>query len=79
MTDGLYPVTVPKWGIEMQEGTIVSWHAEEGGEVTRGDELIDIETDKIVKGLIAATDLYVGRTGVQNDDRTIVVLRKRPV
>jgi len=53
MTDGVYPVTVPKWGIEMQEGTIVSWHAEEGSEVTSGDELIDIETDKIVNTMEA--------------------------
>ena len=47
MTDQIYPVTVPKWGIEMQEGTIVDWHVSEGNEITRGDELIDIETDKI--------------------------------
>lgn len=53
MTDGVYPVTVPKWGIEMQEGTIIGWHASEGNEITRGDELIDIETDKIVNTLEA--------------------------
>lgn len=55
MTDGVYPVTVPKWGIEMQEGTIVGWHATEGNEITRGDELIDIETDKIVNTMEAPT------------------------
>jgi len=48
MNDGIYPVTIPKWGIEMQEGTIVQWHVAEGGEISRGEELIDIETDKIV-------------------------------
>jgi len=53
MTDGIYPVTVPKWGIEMQEGTVVDWHAEEGQELTRGDELIDVETDKIVNTMEA--------------------------
>ena len=53
MTDGVYPVTVPKWGIEMQEGTIVGWHAEEGNEINRGDELIDIETEKIVNTMEA--------------------------
>ena len=53
MTDGIYPVTVPKWGIEMQEGTITGWHVEEGAELTRGDELIDVETDKIVNTMEA--------------------------
>ncbi|MEE8339073.1 MAG: dihydrolipoamide acetyltransferase family protein [Xanthomonadales bacterium] len=55
MANGIYPVTVPKWGIEMQEGTIVGWHAEEGGEIARGDELVDIETDKIINTMEAPT------------------------
>jgi pyruvate dehydrogenase E2 component (dihydrolipoamide acetyltransferase) len=56
MTDGIYPVTVPKWGIEMQEGTVTGWHVEEGKELTRGDELIDVETDKIVNTMEAPSD-----------------------
>lgn len=53
MTGGIYPITIPKWGIEMQEGTIVCWHVEEGQELARGDELIDVETDKIVNTMEA--------------------------
>jgi pyruvate dehydrogenase E2 component (dihydrolipoamide acetyltransferase) len=53
MTDDIYPVTVPKWGIEMQEGTIVDWHVDEGSEISAGDELIDVETDKIVNTMEA--------------------------
>lgn len=48
MADALYPITVPKWGIEMQEGTITAWQVAPGAVVAKGDELIDIETDKIV-------------------------------
>ena len=53
MNDGIYAVTIPKWGIEMQEGTVVQWHVAEGKEIARGDELIDIETDKIVNTMEA--------------------------
>jgi pyruvate dehydrogenase E2 component (dihydrolipoamide acetyltransferase) len=53
MNDVIYPVTIPKWGIEMQEGTVVAWHVEEGMDLTRGDELIDVETDKIVNTMEA--------------------------
>ena len=53
MADELYPLTVPKWGIEMQEGTITGWQVPAGASVSKGDELIDIETDKIVNTLEA--------------------------
>ena len=53
MADALYPITVPKWGIEMQEGTITGWQVAIGASVDKGDELIDIETDKIVNTMEA--------------------------
>jgi len=53
VAEPLYPLTVPKWGIEMQEGTITGWQVPAGAKVTKGDELIDIETDKIVNTLEA--------------------------
>ncbi len=53
MTEKIHAVTIPKWGIEMLEGTVVEWHSQEGGNITAGDELIDIETDKIVNTLEA--------------------------
>lgn len=45
------PITVPKWGLEMSEGTLVSWHFAEGETVSSGDELVDFETEKIVNSL----------------------------
>jgi pyruvate dehydrogenase E2 component (dihydrolipoamide acetyltransferase) len=53
VSEKIYPVTVPKWGIEMQEGTVVAWHVSEGDEITTGDEMIDVETDKIVNTMEA--------------------------
>ena len=61
MADVLYPITVPKWGIEMQEGTITGWQVALGAAVSKGDELIDIETDKIVNTMEAPVDGIVCR------------------
>lgn len=61
MAEALYPITVPKWGIEMQEGTITGWQVALGAVVSKGDELIDIETDKIVNTMEAPVDGIVCR------------------
>ena len=53
MSKSLDAVTIPKWGIEMNEGTIVAWHKEEGDTVKAGEEIVDIETDKIVNSFEA--------------------------
>ena len=53
MTEGLDAVTIPKWGIEMTHGTIVAWHKSVGDAVKAGEEIVDIETDKIVNSFEA--------------------------
>ncbi|GAB5449821.1 MAG: pyruvate dehydrogenase complex dihydrolipoamide acetyltransferase [Halioglobus sp.] len=44
----IYPIAVPKWGIEMVEGTITAWNKAPGDSVARGDEVFEMESDKIV-------------------------------
>ena len=55
MSNALDAVTIPKWGIEMTHGTIVAWHKDEGDTVKAGEEIVDIETDKIVNSFEART------------------------
>jgi len=40
--------TMPKWGIEMVEGTISEWNVNVGEPVVKGQVIAQIETDKIV-------------------------------
>jgi len=40
--------TMPKWGIEMVEGTISEWNVKVGEPVVKGQVIAQIETDKIV-------------------------------
>jgi pyruvate dehydrogenase E2 component (dihydrolipoamide acetyltransferase) len=49
----IFPITMPKWGIEMQQGTITRWHAAAGTAVEKGAPLLDVETDKIVNSVEA--------------------------
>lgn len=55
----IYPL--PKWGLTMEEGTVVEWQVAVGEPVSEGDVLGLIETDKIevefvspVTGIVAA-------------------------
>jgi pyruvate dehydrogenase E2 component (dihydrolipoamide acetyltransferase) len=55
MTDSrIVAVTMPKWGLSMRLGKITGWIVAEGDDVSVGDELADIETEKIAGTLEAA-------------------------
>jgi len=41
------PIIMPKQGLQMTEGTILKWLAEEGGAVREGEPLFEMETDKL--------------------------------
>ena len=53
MSAQIHAIAVPKWCIEMVEGTLTAWNKEIGDEVSTGEELLELESDKIVNMLEA--------------------------
>ncbi len=52
---------MPKWGLSMEEGLLARWAIREGDDFTRGQEICEIETSKIVNVLEAPLPVrYVG-------------------
>ena len=47
MSGKIFPVSMPKWGMTMEEGKVTDWLISEGAAVNEGDEIVEIETDKI--------------------------------
>jgi len=47
MSDEIRKLGMPKWGLSMTEGRVVSWLVDEGAEVAAGDEVAEVETDKL--------------------------------
>ena len=63
-------ITMPRLSDTMEQGTIVSWNVKEGDEVSAGDVLADIETDKATMELENFDDGTVAKIlAGEGDDR----------
>lgn len=54
MHEKITPIVMPKWGLTMKEGTLSAWHVAEGQTIAPGQEIMDVETDKIANAVEAA-------------------------
>lgn len=54
-------VVMPKWGLSMQEGLIGQWLKQEGDQISEGDELVEVETEKITNVVEAPTSGILAR------------------
>jgi pyruvate dehydrogenase E2 component (dihydrolipoamide acetyltransferase) len=75
MSKTIKAFTMPKWGIEMQEGVIREWHANVGDKINKGDLLLVIETDKIANDVELEYDgLMRHRVGDEGDTLAVGAL-----
>ena len=58
MGNRIEPIFMPKWGMSMKAGLLLSWLVEEGEGIEVGQEIAEIETEKTV------TNLEAGVSGV---------------
>jgi pyruvate dehydrogenase E2 component (dihydrolipoamide acetyltransferase) len=72
MTGTITPVVMPKWGLEMREGTITSWLVDEGAQVSVGQPIVEIETDKI-SNTYEAGDAGLLRRRIAQEGQTLPV------
>jgi pyruvate dehydrogenase E2 component (dihydrolipoamide acetyltransferase) len=59
---------LPKWGLTMEDGTVVAWHVAEGDTVSEGQVVADIETEKVENELESPCDGIVAKILVEEDD-----------
>lgn len=58
-------IILPQWGMGMNDGTVVKWLKGVGDSISKGDQLVEIESSKVNAEVEATTDGTLGRIIVE--------------
>ena len=72
MSESIRAICMPKWGLSMKEGTVAAWLMDEGDEISPGDEVMDVETEKI-SSAVEASESGILRRHVAEEGETLSV------
>ena len=61
------PISIPKLGVSMTEGTLVEWLVADGDAVEVGDVLYRVETDKVENEIEAPAAGVIRISGVEGE------------
>ena len=67
-------IIMPKLGFNMSEGKLVEWYKSEGDEITKGEPLFSVETDKTNMDIEATSDGVVKKLLIEEGDQIPVTL-----
>jgi pyruvate dehydrogenase E2 component (dihydrolipoamide acetyltransferase) len=67
-TSQISKLGMPKWGLSMTEGTVVQWLVEEGTELDKGDEIVEVESEKINNAVESPASGVLRRRVAQEGD-----------
>jgi pyruvate/2-oxoglutarate dehydrogenase complex dihydrolipoamide acyltransferase (E2) component len=72
MLDEVY---LPKLGMTMTEGTVANWLKAEGDRVSEGEDLVEVEADKVLTTLTAPVSGTLSEILVQAGETVVVGTR----
>jgi len=59
------PITLPQWGMGMNDGEVIKWLKAVGDPIAKGDQLVEIESSKVNAEVEATADGTLGRIDVE--------------